>query len=138
MDTLDPVQAGLGVLATCAAPHKATTSPIVTGSSVLAIKYRDGVMMCADTLGSYGSMAKFTDLCRLRAVGQFTLLGASGEYSDFQYIMDLLDELVRWAGRAFLQGRAAGAPLPCPPTLPHTPSPAPPSPPSLPHPPTGP
>ena len=41
-----------------AAPHKATTSPIVTGSSVLAIKYRDGVMMAADTLGSYGSMVR--------------------------------------------------------------------------------
>lgn len=67
----------------------------MTGSSVLALKYRDGVMMCADTLGSYGSMAKFTDLCRLRAVGKSTLIGASGEYSDFQHIMDLLGELVR-------------------------------------------
>ena len=26
--------------------------PIVTGTSVLAIKYKDGIMMAADTLGS--------------------------------------------------------------------------------------
>ncbi len=50
----------LGVLTPSAAPFKATTSPIVTGSSVLGIKYRDGVMMAADTLGSYGSMVRLT------------------------------------------------------------------------------
>ena len=96
MSALDtPTQSGLGSLAAAKAPHKATSSPIVTGSSVLALKYRDGVMMAADTLGSYGSMAKFTDLRRLRAVGKSTLIGASGEYSDFQHIMDLLTEIVR-------------------------------------------
>ena len=96
MSALDtPTQSGLGSLAAAKAPHKATSSPIVTGSSVLALKYRDGVMMAADTLGSYGSMAKFTDLRRLRAVGKSTLIGASGEYSDFQHIMDLLSEIVR-------------------------------------------
>ena len=31
---------------------------------------------------------------RIRRVGAHTLLAASGEYSDFQYIMDLLQELV--------------------------------------------
>jgi 20S proteasome subunit beta 7 len=102
MEALQPCASGLGSLAAAAAPHKATTSPIVTGSSVLALRYRDGVMMAADTLGSYGSMAKFTDLTRLRSVGRSTLIGASGEYSDFQYIMDLLEELVRgqcgWGG----------------------------------------
>ena len=29
--------------------------PYVTGTSVLAITYKDGVMLAADTLGSYGS-----------------------------------------------------------------------------------
>jgi hypothetical protein len=45
--------------------------------------------------------AKFTDLRRLRKVGSGTLLGASGEYSDFQYIMDLLDEIVSQAANFF-------------------------------------
>lgn len=80
------------MLAAVAAPHKVTTSPIVTGSSVLAVKYKDGVMIACDTLGSYGNLARYTDLRRVRRVGDYTLVGASGEYSDFQYIMDTLHD----------------------------------------------
>jgi len=50
-------------------------------------------MMIADTLGSYGTMARFTSLQRIRVVHGNILIGASGEYSDFQYINKLLDEL---------------------------------------------
>lgn len=74
---------------------KHTTQPIVTGTSVLAIKYVDGVMLAADTLGSYGSLTRFTDLRRLRKCGDNTIVGGGGEYSDFQYIIELLDELRR-------------------------------------------
>ena len=31
----------------------ASRQPIVTGTSVLAIKYKDGIMMAADNLGSF-------------------------------------------------------------------------------------
>lgn len=75
-------------------PPRAHRSPIVTGTSVLAIKYADGIMMAADTLGSYGSLARFKDLRRIRVVGDNTLIGAGGEYSDFQYIMDTLEAMV--------------------------------------------
>lgn len=33
-------------------PKQNTQQPIVTGTSVIAIKYRDGVVMAADNLGS--------------------------------------------------------------------------------------
>ena len=32
-----------------------------TGTSILAVKYNGGIMMAADTLGSYGSLARFRD-----------------------------------------------------------------------------
>jgi 20S proteasome subunit beta 7 len=32
-------------------PNQATQSPIVTGTSVVAIKYKDGVVIAADNLG---------------------------------------------------------------------------------------
>ena len=62
------------------AGHKAdplthTKRPIVTGTSVLGIQYKDGVMLAADTLGSYGSLARFKDLRRIRKVGARTLVG---------------------------------------------------------------
>jgi 20S proteasome subunit beta 7 len=65
----------------------------VTGTSVLALKFAGGVMLAADTLGSYGSLARYTELRRLRAVGPHCVVGAGGEYSDFQKIVDMLDEL---------------------------------------------
>lgn len=69
------------------------SQPIVTGTSVLAIKYVDGVMLCADTLGSYGSMAMFKSFQRLHKVNETTMIGASGEFSDFQYIQKTLQNL---------------------------------------------
>eukprot|EP00753_Platysulcus_tardus_P019687 PLAT7429.1.p2 GENE.PLAT7429.1~~PLAT7429.1.p2 ORF type:complete len:251 (-),score=98.31 PLAT7429.1:93-797(-) len=74
------------------APSKRTLRPIVTGTSVVAIKYADGVLMAADTLGSYGSLARFKDLRRIRPVASKTLLGGGGDYSDFQAVVDILDE----------------------------------------------
>eukprot|EP00947_MAST-08B_sp_MAST-8B-sp1_P005706 g5706.t1 len=71
-----------------------TQYPIVTGTSVCAVKYNGGVMMVADTLGSYGSLARFKDLRRIKAVGESTLIGAGGEFSDFQEIGDMLNKLV--------------------------------------------
>ncbi|PCH34702.1 proteasome endopeptidase complex beta subunit [Wolfiporia cocos MD-104 SS10] len=70
-----------------------TQQPIVTGTSVLAIQYQDGIMMAADNLASYGSLARFKDIQRLQPVGTRTIVGASGDMSDFQYIQHILDEL---------------------------------------------
>ena len=87
--------------------------PIVTGTSVLAVKYKDGIMMAADNLGSsylssvtlypfnvfpiqasYGSLARFKGVQRLHPVGDYTVVGASGDMSDFQYLQHVLDGLV--------------------------------------------
>ena len=74
-------------------PTKHTTSPIVTGTTVLGIKYNEGVMLAADTLASYGSLARYKDVRRIQRVGENTLVGASGEVSDFQSIMEMLDSM---------------------------------------------
>ncbi|KAK9905094.1 hypothetical protein WJX75_009547 [Coccomyxa subellipsoidea] len=74
-------------------PTKHTTTPYVTGTSVLGVTYRDGVLLAADTLGSYGSTKRYKSFERLRKVNEQTIIGAGGELSDFQYILTLLDEL---------------------------------------------
>jgi len=51
-------------------------------------------MMAADTLASYGSLARFKDVQRLHAVGLTTIIGAGGDMSDFQYIQNMLDSLM--------------------------------------------
>ena len=71
-------------------PTTRTLNPYVTGTSVVAIKYKDGVMMAADTLASYGSLARFRKIPRLATIGD-TLIGASGDLSDFQHILQQLE-----------------------------------------------
>jgi 20S proteasome subunit beta 7 len=84
-------------------PITHTQSPIVTGTSVLAIRYKDGIMMAADCLGmfrsksadilaSYGSLARFRDLQRMTQLGETTLLGTSGDISDFQFTTNMLKQ----------------------------------------------
>eukprot|EP01116_Phalansterium_solitarium_P025371 TRINITY_DN9669_c0_g1_i1.p1 TRINITY_DN9669_c0_g1~~TRINITY_DN9669_c0_g1_i1.p1 ORF type:complete len:271 (-),score=67.24 TRINITY_DN9669_c0_g1_i1:152-964(-) len=75
-------------------PTKRTQQPYVTGTSVLAMTYKDGVMLAADTLGSYGSLARYLDLRRLRALNNETVIAGTGDYSDFQEIVKILDELL--------------------------------------------
>lgn len=76
-----------------AGPTRRTQSPIVTGTSVLGVKYDGGVMIATDTLASYGSLARFKDVQRLKAVGEHTVIGAGGEMSDFQALGEILDKL---------------------------------------------
>eukprot|EP01071_Lankesteria_metandrocarpae_P006340 Lankesteria_metandrocarpae@DN4323_c0_g1_i1.p2 len=73
-------------------PIQHTVRPIVTGASVLGVTYQDGVLLAADTMASYGSMLRFSNVRRIDTLGKFTLIGASGEYSDFQEIMQTLKE----------------------------------------------
>lgn len=42
---------------------------------------------------SYGSLARFKSIQRLHAVGSRTIIGASGDMSDFQYIQTQLDQV---------------------------------------------
>ncbi|CDZ96951.1 proteasome endopeptidase complex beta subunit [Phaffia rhodozyma] len=71
-----------------------TQQPIVTGTSVLALKYKDGIMLAADTLASYGSLARFKDIERLKPIGDYTVIGAGGDMSDFQFLEKTLEGLV--------------------------------------------
>ncbi|KAJ4772412.1 Proteasome subunit beta type [Rhynchospora pubera] len=71
-----------------------TLYPYVTGTSIIGMKYKDGVILASDTAGSYGSTLRYKSVERIKQVGDHTLIGASGEISDFQEIMRYLDELI--------------------------------------------
>jgi len=74
-------------------PIKHTQDPIVTGTSVLAVRYADGIAMTADTLASYGSLARFRTEERIKSLGNNMMIGAAGDLSDFQWMMKHLDEV---------------------------------------------
>ncbi|GJQ11349.1 hypothetical protein GpartN1_g3140.t1 [Galdieria partita] len=75
-------------------PTRHTTAPLVTGGSVVGIKCSDGVVIAADTLASYGSLARFQNFSRLMKVTDSCMLGGGGEVSDFQEIQRLLENLI--------------------------------------------
>ncbi|ABN66745.1 B-type subunit of proteasome [Scheffersomyces stipitis CBS 6054] len=74
-------------------PKMNTQQPIITGTSVISVKFKDGVILAADNLGSYGSLLRFNNIERLIKVGQETVVGISGDISDLQQIERILDEL---------------------------------------------
>ncbi|XP_056367007.1 proteasome subunit beta type-4 [Oenanthe melanoleuca] len=77
-----------------ALPAGRTLTPMVTGTSVLGLRFQGGVMLAADTVGSYGSLARFRGVSRLLRVNDSTVLGASGDLADFQHLRQLLEQMV--------------------------------------------
>jgi len=49
------------------------------------------MVVCA---GSYGSLARYLTVPRLQPFGESTIVGGSGDLSDFQKVTGLVDELV--------------------------------------------
>lgn len=45
-----------------------TLNPIVTGGTVIGIRCKDGTLIAADTMASYGSYQKFKDVQRIHKV----------------------------------------------------------------------
>ncbi len=60
---------------------------------MIGLKYRDGVLLMSDTAANYGSMSMFRDIKRLNQINDNTMIAASGEISDFQYLCDMLNRL---------------------------------------------
>ncbi|KAK4468313.1 hypothetical protein MN116_008110 [Schistosoma mekongi] len=70
-----------------------TMTPICTGTSVIGIKYKDGVVLAADLLVSYGSLAKYMDFERMFKVNESTVMCCSGDVADFQFLKRHVKEL---------------------------------------------
>ncbi|XKL59151.1 hypothetical protein PGB90_000167 [Kerria lacca] len=65
-------------------------TPITTATSVLGIAFNNGVIISADILGSYGSLARFKNFSRILQANKNTLLGVGGDIADFQYLKELI------------------------------------------------
>ena len=67
---------------------------MTSGTSVLGVKFDGGVVIAADTLGSYGSLARFRSVSRLMKVNDSTVIGATGDYADFQNVKDDIENMM--------------------------------------------
>jgi len=76
-----------------AGPRKHTQTPVTTGTSVIALKFNGGVVMGTDTLGSYGSLARFRGVERILKVNDNTILGCMGDFADYQYLKGIIEQI---------------------------------------------
>lgn len=67
-------------------------SPITTGTSVIGVKFDGGVMIAADNLVSYGSLARYQDVQRVFKINEKTIIGAGGDFADFQSLKRSIDQ----------------------------------------------
>lgn len=69
-------------------------APVTTATSIIALTFDKGVIMAGDILGSYGSLARYRNCPRVMKVNDNIILGAGGDYGDFQYVKDLIDQKI--------------------------------------------
>ncbi|XP_078035724.1 proteasome subunit beta type-4 [Augochlora pura] len=69
-------------------------APMTTGTSVVGIQFKDGVLIAADILGSYGSMARYRSLDRIMKVNNNIILGAGGDYADYQFLKSNIEKKI--------------------------------------------
>jgi len=62
-----------------------------TGTSVLGLCFKDGVVIAADDLASYGSLARFRNVPRLMRVNENVVMGCTGDYADFQHLAKTIE-----------------------------------------------
>ena len=60
---------------------------------MIAVRFNGGIVMAADKLASYGSLARFRNRPRLIKVNDSTLLGCTGDYADFQYLQRIIEQI---------------------------------------------
>jgi len=75
-------------------PYKHTQTPVTTGTSVIAVHFDNGVMMAADMLASYGSLARYRNCPRLMKVNKTTIWGCMGDYADYQFLKSMVEQMV--------------------------------------------
>ncbi|XP_058829051.1 proteasome subunit beta type-4 [Topomyia yanbarensis] len=69
-------------------------TPINTGTSVVGLKFANGVIISADKLLSYGSLARYHDVDRVYKINDKTIIGIGGDFADFQFIKRYIDQKV--------------------------------------------
>lgn len=67
-------------------------TPITTATSIVALKFDKGVIIAGDTLGSYGSLARFRNCSRVIKINDNIIIGAGGDYADYQYLKTMIEQ----------------------------------------------
>lgn len=73
-------------------PMGHTQVPVNIGTSVMGLRFKDGVILAADTAVAYGSMKKTKHTSRMAKLSTDTAIACSGEMSDYQELLRIFRE----------------------------------------------
>ena len=91
-------------------PANHSQNVVNSGTSVLACKYADGIMIATDTNICYGSFKEYKHQQRIVGISEEAAIACSGEMSDFQEIQKTVKEMsdadmIQSDGHKFLRPR---------------------------------
>ena len=91
-------------------PLQHSIGAVNVGSSVMGLKYKDGVMIAADTSITYGGMLKDKDARRIVKLNDEVAFGCSGEMADMQMLLKELErksdgDMIEQDGATFMSAR---------------------------------
>ena len=91
-------------------PLTHTTNPTITGGTVIGLKYKDGVILAADTQLNYGTFHVEKNRSRIYKVSDTTAIASGGEFADFGEVVKKLqakhdEDLIAEDGFEFLTPR---------------------------------
>uniref|UniRef100_A0A5K3FJU6 Proteasome subunit beta n=1 Tax=Mesocestoides corti TaxID=53468 RepID=A0A5K3FJU6_MESCO len=89
--SIHPVQSFIGPMSDA---RKHTLNPTCSGTSVIGIRFNGGVMIAADSLVSYGSLARYTNFDRVVKINDQTIMGCSGDIADFQQLSKVINQQI--------------------------------------------
>jgi len=72
-------------------PFMHTVNPSCTGTSGIALAYKDGVAIATDTTISYGSHVKYLHAQRQYVVNKYCIVAYSGDCADFQWLQNYIE-----------------------------------------------
>jgi 20S proteasome subunit beta 7 len=84
---------GEGKHASHVMPITRTIDPTTTGSSVIGLYYKGGVIIASDTKICYGRLTMYKEVDRIAKINSYSAISSSGEYSDFQEAIRMLTDM---------------------------------------------
>ena len=73
-------------------PKSHSQYPSKVGTTVFGLKYKDGVIIAADTIRNYGKQYQYyPNLQRVIKINEKIVLASSGDIDDFQYLHDIIE-----------------------------------------------